>query len=164
MNQTIQYAAWAAILLAALAGCGPSGDTGGNTEMDRMAAALDKPKPVPAETKPAEPPPPAQPQAQPIATKVDVEKTHQLNPDGSYMGAIMAGNRSIRNRLDDFAWKKSVQFYQATNGNLPRNTQEFLTLVQSEGTPLPEIEEGHVYEYDPSEGQFGTLYEVVPAK
>lgn len=51
-------------MIAALAGCGPE-DSGGNTEMDRMAAALDKPKPAPAETQPAPTTPPAQPAAQP---------------------------------------------------------------------------------------------------
>jgi hypothetical protein len=174
-------------MVVALTGCGPEG-TGGNTEMDRMAAAVDKPKPAPAEAQHAQAVPPARPASQPaaqptppaappqqtaaqatpasgqVAGKVNVEETHQLKPDGSYMGAIMAANRSIRNRLDDIAWKKSVQFYEATNGHLPKNTEEFLNLVQSEGTPLPEIDEGLEYEYDPSEGQFGTLYEVTPTQ
>jgi hypothetical protein len=152
------YYLMALAMIAFATGCGTE-STGGNTEMDRMAAELNKPKPAPAETKPVEP----EPEPEPVAEKVNVEETRQLNPDGTYMGAIMAANRSMRNQLDDVAWKKSVQFYQATNDHLPRNTEEFIALVQSEGTPLPEIEEGHDYEYDPSEGQFGTLYEVTPA-
>lgn len=164
MNKHIQRTAWAAMLLLT-AGCIGSSDSGGGSDMDDLARSVEQSQAAANnEPKPAETQPETQPEPKHAARKVDVEKTHQLKPDGSYMGAIMAANRSIRNKLDDIAWKKSVQLYQARNGHLPRNTEEFLNLVQSEGTPLPEIEEGHEFEYDPSEGQFGTLYEVTPAQ
>jgi hypothetical protein len=80
MNQTIQFAACASILLAALAGCGPSSDGGGNTEMDRMAAALDKPKPAAKETQPAEPAPIAQPAPQPSPERTPPPETVAAQP------------------------------------------------------------------------------------
>jgi hypothetical protein len=150
------------VVIAVLAGCDSSGDSGGNDDMNALAAKLNQPKPVAQPQTEPEPEPEPQPPPEPVAEKHNVEDVNTSNETGGYYGAIAAAHRSIRDRLDDIAWKKSVQFYQATNGNLPRNTEEFLKLVQSEGTPLPEIEEGNEYEYDPSEGQFGTLYEVSP--
>jgi hypothetical protein len=153
--------------VAIVAGCDSSRSSSGPSNMDALAARLDKPEPV-AQPQPQpepQPQPPPQPEPQPaqVVEKHNVEDVDTSNHTGGYYGAIAAANRSVRDRLDDIAWKKSVQLYQATNGRLPKNTEEFLNLVQSEGTPLPPIEEGNKYEYDPSEGQFGTLYEVAPA-
>ncbi len=164
MSHIIRQAAWLAALLVA-AGCNSSTDSSDTAgmSMDEMAQMLDQPK----ET--AKPEPVAKQEPEPEATAPEPEKRNvqdvdTSNPSGSYYGAIIGANRSIRTRMDSLAWQQSVNFYRASNGYLPRNTEEFMRLMQSDGIPLPEIEPGHEYEYDPSEGQFGTLYDITPAQ
>jgi hypothetical protein len=158
MNKHIQHAAWlGALLLAAGCNSSDSSDQSGGSEMDDVAKMLDQPKPV-AQTQPTPPPKPSEP------VKHNVEHTDTSNWTGGYLGAVGAARRSMRNRIDDWAWKQAVQHYQATNGYLPRNTEEFMQAMREIDIPLPEIGEGNQYEYDPSEGQFGTLYEVTPAQ
>ncbi len=162
MNQPIRQVAWLAVLLVA-AGCGSSDSSNdaSSASMDDMARMLDQPQAA-AEAKPAPKPQPEAVAAEP--EKHNVEDVDTSNPSGSYLGAIGGAYRYSRTRIGDLSWITSVKLYRATNGYLPRNTEEFMKCVQADGTPLPEIEQGHHYEYDPSEGQFGTLYDITPAQ
>jgi hypothetical protein len=83
-----------------------------------------------------------------------------LQTQGGYAGAVFGANRTIRIMADDLAWKKSVQLFEAEHGRKPKDTQEFMERIRSEGTPLPSIEPGTKYLDMPDEGQFGELYQV----
>jgi len=164
MSRFVQHLAWLSVVLV-VAGCGSStgSNDASNSSMDDMARMLDQPKAA-AEAKPApkpEPPPEAV-AAEP--EKHNVEHVDTSNRSSSYLGAIGGAYRYSRTRIGNLSWITSVKLYRATNGYLPRNTEEFMKCVQADGTPLPEIEQGHHYEYDPSEGQFGTLYDITPSQ
>jgi hypothetical protein len=95
----------------------------------------------------------------PIAKEASDRGPLQSRP-GTYAHALASSNRNMRTMLDDVAWQKSVQLFEAEKGYKPRTTQEFMERVRSEGTPLPIIEPGTMYYYVPNEGQFGQLYQV----
>jgi hypothetical protein len=84
--------------------------------------------------------------------------------EGGYLVAIGGARRHVLNRVDDLAWTQAVQHFQATEGRLPKDHNEFMTrVIEPEGIPLGYIEEGQEFLYDPQEGQWGTLYVVEKA-
>ena len=173
-----------ALLLAMSVGCGgPSsgGGSGSNVSVEDLAKQLQGKSPSAAAAKSSSPAPAAStPAEQPAASREgeaerdprqaastevpsDAKRASDKGPQrtqGGYMGAVIGANRNIREVLSDVSWQKSVQLYEASNGRKPRNTEEFLSLVRGEGTPLPEIPQGMTYLYVPEEGQFGQLYQV----
>lgn len=77
---------------------------------------------------------------------------------GGYYSAIVAAHRHITTRVDDLAWTQALQHYKATTGEMPKNQEEFMRIMSEGGIPLPELEQGQDYFWDPSEGDWGTLY------
>jgi hypothetical protein len=159
-------------LLTVVVGCGsPATSTDDNVSVAELTARMDN-KPEPAKPTPAATPQPAreEPASQSAELNTSAGEATTLSPDArpaserpqvqsrGYFGAISSANRNIRQRMDDVAWQKSVQLFEAEMGRKPRNTEEFLERVRREGTPLPEIPPGYRYVYVPEEGQFGELY------
>jgi hypothetical protein len=172
-----QFAAWLVVLsiLACAGGCESSTDSGpdagptieqltaqsqaknkeasptdGSNSDEKAASGPDSPQDATAQAGSAEPA---------IAQKAS-ERPPQRSSSGTYAGAVFGASRSIRIAADDLAWKKSVQLFEAEHGRKPKDTKEFMERIKSEGTPLPDIEPGTTYFYQPAEGQFGELYQV----
>jgi hypothetical protein len=84
--------------------------------------------------------------------------------EGGYLVAIAGARRHVLNRVDDLAWTQAVQHFQATEGRLPKDHQEFMTkVIEPNGIDLGFKEEGQEFLYDPtpdSEHPWGTLYVV----
>lgn len=77
---------------------------------------------------------------------------------GSYYSAIIGARRHIISTVDSLAWTQALQHHKATTGEMPKNHEEFMRIMAEGGIPLPEIEQGQDYFWDPSEGDWGTLY------
>jgi hypothetical protein len=81
---------------------------------------------------------------------------------GGYMSAIVAAHRHITTRVDDLAWIQALQHHKAMTGEMPKNHEEFMKIVAEGGIPMPELEQGQELLWEPSEGEWGTLYIVEP--
>jgi hypothetical protein len=80
---------------------------------------------------------------------------------GGYLTAIAGARRHVLNKVESLAWIQGVQHFQATNGRLPKDHDEFMKqIVEPLGIDLGYKEENQEFLYAPSEGQFGTLYVV----
>jgi hypothetical protein len=84
--------------------------------------------------------------------------------EGGYLVAIAGARRHVLNTLDDVAWRQAVQHFQATEGRLPKDHDEFMKkIVEPLGINLGFKEEGQEFLYDPTpteENPWGTLYVV----
>jgi len=71
-------------------------------------------------------------------------------PSRGYLGAVAGGYRSAREQIESLAVRQAIQHYQATHGHPPKSHEEFMEKCwKPMQTPLPEIEEGYEYRYDP---------------
>jgi hypothetical protein len=166
---------------ASLAGCGSSDDAGaaasGGSDMDDLAAMLDKPTPPAGESPAAADLPPGEfpsegspqgisadaPEQAPAAPNDEraVAGRAPMDPGGGYYSAIAGARRHIVNRVESLAWTQAVQHFQATEGRLPKDHDEFMSrIVAPLDIDLGYKEEDQEFLYDPSEGQWGTLYVV----
>jgi hypothetical protein len=151
-----------------LAGCGSSsnsGGGGGGASMDQMAAQLDaqeaarKQQEAAAEKK-------AQDDAAAATTAPAPEPERNVAGrdrvgEGGYYTAIVGARRHVLNRVDDLAWTQAVQHFQATEGRLPKDHNEFMSkIVTPLGIDLGFKEENQEFLYDPSQGQWGEVYVV----
>jgi hypothetical protein len=160
-----------------LAGCDSGGDTGGS-DMNAMAAQLEQNKKAEADAAAAEQ---AKVQAATEQQKaveeaaarqaaIDAAKAERASREtaapaegGGYYSAIVGAHRHITTRMDDLAWTQAIQHYKATTGKMPKDHEEFMReVIVAGGIPLPELEQGQEYLWDPSEGDWGTLYIVEP--
>lgn len=177
------------LLLASLgaigAGCNSSSNSGSATsnarDMADFAIMLEEPKPpvAPPADDPAladqraiESAPSDESSADPSATSESVSGEPPADQgravagrapigEGGYFVAIGGARRQILNRLEDLAWTQAVQHFQATEGRLPRDHQEFMTkIIEPLGIDLGYKEEDQEFLYDPNEGQWGTVYVV----
>jgi hypothetical protein len=84
--------------------------------------------------------------------------------EGGYFTAIAGARRHVLNRVDDLAWTQAVQHFQATEGRLPKDHQEFMSkVVAPNDIDLGFKEEGQEFLYDPTpdpEHPWGALYVV----
>jgi hypothetical protein len=84
--------------------------------------------------------------------------------EGGYLVAIAGARRHVLNQVEDLAWTQAVQHFQAQEGRLPKDHNEFMTkIVDPLGIDLGYIEEGQEFLYDPTpdrEHPWGTLYVV----
>jgi hypothetical protein len=87
--------------------------------------------------------------------------------EGGYLVAIAGARRHVLNKVDDLAWTQAVQHFQAQEGRLPKDHNEFMTkVVKPLEINLGYIEEGQEFLYDPTpdeEHPWGTLYVVAKA-
>ena len=161
------------VMLWAL-GCGSSDNSGGAASgarsMDELAATLDKPQQSPqaatttppgtaaVSAQPAPPPPSEQPTTGDTTT---VAGSATLGQGGGYYSAIAGARRHISHRVESLAWTQAVQHFKAQEGRLPKDHEEFMSKVVAPlEIDLGFIEEDQEFLYDPSEGEWGTLYVV----
>lgn len=172
--------------MVAAPGCGDSaGTSGGGSDMDALAAQLEQSKKAEADAKAAAAAAAAkaaadQQAADEAARKAAEEAAAQqaaaaaqpsgrttagagtVGEGGGYYSAIVAAHRHITTRVDDLAWTQALQHHKATTGEMPKTNEEFLKIMAEGGIPLPELEQGQELVWDPSEGEWGTLYIVEP--
>jgi hypothetical protein len=160
------------IILIACAGCG-SGSSSGGGSMSQAAAQAEAQKTAAQQ---AEEQAAAQAAAQQSAaaaqaaqTPAEPQRTEAgrgaIGEGGSFV-AMAGARRHVLNKVEDLAWTQGVQHFQATEGRLPKDHAEFMNkIVEPLGIDLGYIEEGQEFLYDPSEGQWGTVYvvEIEPA-
>lgn len=87
--------------------------------------------------------------------------------EGGYLTAIAGARRHVLNKVDDLAWTQGVQHFQASEGRLPKDHNEFMKkIVEPLGIDLGFKEEGTEFLYDPTPSDdhpWGTLYVVEAA-
>jgi hypothetical protein len=102
--------------------------------------------------------------AQPPAEPVRREAGRAPIGEGGYLVAIAGARRHVLNRVDDLAWTQGVQHFQAAEGRLPKDHDEFMKkIVEPLGIDLGFKEEGQEFLYDPTpseEHPWGTVYVV----
>jgi pyruvate/2-oxoglutarate dehydrogenase complex dihydrolipoamide acyltransferase (E2) component len=102
--------------------------------------------------------------SQPPAEKPRTEAGRAPIGEGGYLVAIAGARRHVLNRVEDLAWTQGVQRFQATEGRLPKDHDEFMKrIVQELGIDLGYKEEGQEFLYDPTpneEHPWGTVYVV----
>ncbi len=155
------------VVMTGVNGCGSSNSGGGNsggTSMDALAGAVDaqnaarkQQEAAAAEEQKAAADQAAQTPAEPERT---VAGRAQMQ-EGGYLTAIAGARRHVMNRVDDLAWTQAVQHFQATEGRLPKDHNEFMSkIVTPLGINLGHIEENQEFLYDPKGGSWGELYVV----
>lgn len=177
-----------ATCLTFVAGCSDSGSSGGGgSDMDALAAQLEQSKQAEADAKAAAEAAAAKAAANQQAAEEAAQRKAQEDAEaaaaaaaqpaeggrmaagagtvgqgGGYYSAIVAAHRHITTRVDDLAWTQALQHHKATTGEMPKTNEEFLKIMEEGGIPLPELEQGQELFWDPSEGDWGTLYIVEP--
>lgn len=178
----------AVMCLTIATGCNDSGNTSGAPDMEAIAAQMEQSKQAEAKAKAAEEAAAAKAAAEQQAAaeaaqrRAEEEAAAQasaaaaqraeggrttagagtIGQGGGYMSAIVAAHRHITTRVDDLAWTQALQHHKAMTGEMPKNHEEFMKIMQEGGIPLPELEQGEELFWDPSEGDWGTLYIVEP--
>jgi hypothetical protein len=102
--------------------------------------------------------------SQPPAEKPRTEAGRAPIGEGGYLVAIAGARRHVLNRVEDLAWTQAVQHFQATEGRLPKDHEEFMKkIIEPLGIDLGFKEEGQEFLYDPTsteEHRWGTVYVV----
>lgn len=149
-------------------GCGPS-DSGAGSSMAEVATQLDaqnaaqhqqdqakseaERKAQDAQTAPAEQP--------------RTEAGRGNIGEGGYFTAIAGARRHVLNKVEDLEWTQGVQHFQATEGRLPKDHDEFMNrIIVPLGIDLGFKEEGQEFLYDPTpieDHPWGTVYVVEAA-
>ncbi len=163
------------LLGTGIVGCDSSTNTksgGGGASMGDMAAALDarraaeqkEQQRLEADRKAEEARKAAAAAALPPAERPRKEAGRAPVGEGGYYTAIIGARRHILNKVDDLAWTQGVQHFQATEGRLPKDHDEFMKkIVEPLGINLGFKEEGQEFLYDPTpdeEHPWGTVYVV----
>jgi hypothetical protein len=159
----------------AIVGCDSSTNTnsgGGGASMGEMAAALDTKRAaeqkeqarLDAERKAEEARQAAAAAALPPAERPRKEAGRAPVAPGGYYTAIVGARRHILNQVEDWPWTQAVQHFQATEGRLPKDHDEFMKkIVGPLGINLGFKEEEQEFLYDPTpteERPWGTVYVV----
>ena len=141
-------------------GCDSSSNSGGGGgSMGEMAAALDarraaeqkEQQRLEAERKAEEARQAAAAAAKPPAQRPRKEAGRAPVGEGGYLTAIVGARRHILNQVEDWAWTQGVQHFQATEGRLPKDNDEFMKkIVIPLGIDLGFKEEGQEFLYDPT--------------
>ncbi|MDA7980442.1 MAG: hypothetical protein MPJ50_16915 [Pirellulales bacterium] len=100
----------------------------------------------------------------PVKANVDTVGTKGKNRDGGYLTTVVAEKYRVQDRVLLMMLDKNLSLYRATNGRLPADFDELKRELVDNPTyqsQLPELPQGTHFEYNPGEGQFGTLW-VVP--
>ena len=67
--------------------------------------------------------------AKPAEAEKKVAGREAMAPGGGYYKAIIGARRHILNQVDQLAWLQAVQHFQATEGRLPKDHNEFMKKV-----------------------------------
>lgn len=167
-HRVLSLAGFASFVLVGVTGCGSGesgprrsmADVGAQLEAQESAQEQEEQAKAEAERRAEETAAASQPAAEPerkVAGRGDIG-------EGGYLTAIAGARRHVLNKVDSLAWKQAVQHFQATEGRLPKDHDEFMNkIVQPMGIDLGYKEEGQEFLYDPtptSEEPWGTLYVV----
>jgi hypothetical protein len=144
-----------------IGGCDSSTNTkrGGGASMGEMAAALDarqaaeqkEQQRLEAERKAEEARQAAAAAALPPEERRRKEAKRDPIGQGGYLTAIAGARRHVLNQVEDWAWTQAVQHFQATEGRLPKDHDEFMNkIVIPLEINLGFKEEGHEFLYDPT--------------
>lgn len=99
--------------------------------------------------------------AQPAEPQKKLAGRDAVAPGGGYYKAIIGARRHVLNQVDKLPWLQAVQHFQATEGRLPKDHNEFMKkIIEPLQINLGHKEENQEFLYDPSEGQWGELYVV----
>ena len=165
------------VLAIGVAGCG-SGDSGPRKSMAEVGKQLDAQSTVDKQQEQAKAEADRKAQEaqaaaanQPPAEKPRTEAGRGNIGEGGYLTAIAGARRHVLNRVDDLAWTQGVQHFQASEGRMPKDHNEFMKkIIEPLGIDLGFKEEGQEFLYDPTpdeEHPWGTVYvveaEVQPA-
>jgi hypothetical protein len=161
-----------AVAAVSLAGCG-SGESGPRKSMSDVGAQIEaqdaaqtqrEQAKAEADKQAAEAQAATAAANQPPAEKPRTEAGRASLGEGGYLVAIAGARRHVLNTVDDLAWTQAVQHFQATEGRLPKDHNEFMKkIVEPLGIDLGFKEEGQEFLYDPTPDQdhpWGTLYVV----
>jgi hypothetical protein len=161
------------LLGVGVVGCDSSTNSGGGgASMGEMAAALDAKRAaeqkeqqrLEAERKAEEARAAAAAAAQPPAERPRKEAGRAPVAQGGYFTAIVGARRHILNQVEDWPWIQAVQHFQATEGRLPKDHDEFMKkIIVPLGINLGFKEEEQEFLYDPTpteERPWGTVYVV----
>lgn len=120
----------AALALVAACGCEPSQD-------------LPASSPSPAASAPA----PEEKVADDRPKRVDASM-----PVRQRQSAVGKAYFNSRERVENYTFDNAITLYQAEHGEYPKSHEEFMEkLWKPLKAPMPEIEPGYRYEYDPSD-------------
>ncbi len=131
------------VLLAALSlmamGCGASSATAPTPPVAPNTPAPGTPVAVPTELVPA---------------NVNTVGTKGRDYGGDVITEPISQLWKTKDKLILMEIEYSVKLYQAEHGEFPASWEEFQTaIVQPTGKPLPSLQPGHEYVYDPKTGQ-----------
>jgi hypothetical protein len=150
-----------------MTGCDSSSKSGGGASMDQMAGAVDaqnaahKQEAEAAARKTEEDRIAAEKAAAAKPPEKKLAGREAVAPGGGYYKAIIGARRHILNEVDKLPWLQAVQHFQATEGRLPKDHNEFMKkIVEPLEINLGYKEENQEFLYDPHEGQWGELYVV----
>jgi hypothetical protein len=151
-----------------LAGCDSSGSKSGGASMDQIAGAVDaqnaaQKREAEAAVQKANAEKIAAGKA--VATPAEPEKKlagrEAVAPGSGYYKSIIGARRHVLNQVDKLPWLQAVQHFQATEGRLPKDHNEFMKkIVEPLQINLGYKEENQEFLYDPNEGQWGEVYVV----
>lgn len=168
MTQHIQRYAWLSLLLAAAIGCGSSSDSGGDSDMDDLAAMLNQPKPAPNEELPAEEPAkepepapapaeePPQPQytAPEEVTAKDPQRGRVFHNQPGYLDVLFSARFVAENQLTFGKVKHATDLYEATYGHKPKSHEEFMReIIEANYIELPPLRDNFEYWYNAERGE-----------
>jgi outer membrane murein-binding lipoprotein Lpp len=151
-----------------VSGCDSSSSSGG-ASMDQMAGAVDaqnaaQKQAAEAVARKAEEDRIAAEKAaaaKPAEPERKLAGREAVAPGGGYYKAIIGARRHVLNQADRLPWLQAVQHFQATEGRLPKDHNEFMKkIVEPLEINLGYKEENQEFLYDPHEGQWGEVFVV----
>ena len=163
---------WIGVVLAIAigsSGCDSSSSSSGGASMDQMAGAVDaqnvaQKQAAEAAARKAEEDKIAAEKAaagKPAEPEKKLAGREAVAPGGGYYKAIIGARRHVLNQADRLPWLQAVQHFQATEGRLPIDHNEFMKkIVEPLQINLGYKEENQEFLYDPHEGQWGEVFVV----
>lgn len=108
--------------------------------------------PNPSEIHPI--PVPEETSTETVEAEAGVGKRGQSLTPGSMITEPARAFFRVEQRLAFQQVEQALQFYKASNGSYPKDTDEFMELiVKPNGLQLPELPQGHRYVFDAEEGK-----------
>lgn len=97
----------------------------------------------------------------PVKANADTVGTKGKNASG-YLSTVVSQKYRVEDRLNLQVLNYNLKLYKATNGQYPEDFEQLTSeIIIPFKVEMPELPAGAHYEYDPGDGQFGTLW-VVP--
>lgn len=162
------------VVMVVVAGCDSGTSSGGNSDMDALAAQLDQAKQAEANAKAAAEEAAAKAAADKQAAEaaqreVAAQQTAEeqaraestgftarsgrrgqsFHDQGGYLNAVFSARFTAENQMTINSIKHNLQLFEATNSRYPNSQDEFFqAIIVDGGVTLPELREGEEYWYD----------------